>query len=156
MVYERTHTRDLEELSGMHLSRMIPFAAVTFTIASMASMGLPGFSGFVAEFQVLLGTWQSAPTLTVIAGLGILIGVAYTLRALQKAFFNDDLPASSDDASVLSMAVMSTITIPERVGAALLIASTLVVGLFPGPLLDLIVTSFGSPLFDWLRTVPGP
>ena len=65
----------------------MPFAAVTFVIASVASMGLPGFSGFVAELQVLIGAWQAFPTLAVVAGLGILIGVAYTLRALQKAFF---------------------------------------------------------------------
>ena len=65
----------------------MPFAAVTFTIASVASMGLPGFSGFVAELQVLIGAWQAFPTLAVVAGLGILIGVAYTMRALQQAFF---------------------------------------------------------------------
>src|SRR5690348_4587377 len=53
MVYERTHTRDLAKLQPMDLNRLLPFAAVTFTIASVASMGLPGFSGFVAELQVL-------------------------------------------------------------------------------------------------------
>ena len=50
-------------------------------------MGLPGFSGFVAELQVLIGAWQAFPTLAVLAGVGIVVGVAYTLRALQKAFF---------------------------------------------------------------------
>ena len=73
----------------MSLSRAIPFAAVTFVIAGMASMGLPGFSGFVAELQVLIGAWQAFPTLAVLPGLGILIGVAYTLRAMQKAFFGE-------------------------------------------------------------------
>ena len=91
-----------------------------------------------------------------IAGLGILVGIAYTLRALQKAFFSDDLPAISHDPRAISVGVMNDITVPERIGAALLISATLVVGLFPGPLLDLIITSFGSPLFDWMRSVPGP
>src|SRR5215831_10082877 len=95
MVYERTHTRDLNELKQLNLSRVIPFAAVTFTLASVASMGLPGFSGFVAELQVLIGAWQNYPTLAVVTGVGILIGVAYTLRALQKAFF-----AEHEDAAV--------------------------------------------------------
>src|SRR4029077_10737451 len=80
MVYDRTHTRDLDELQHMGLNRLIPFAAVTFTIAGIASMGLPGFSGFVAELQVLIGAWHLSPTLAVIAGLGILVGIAYTLR----------------------------------------------------------------------------
>src|SRR6266702_4260304 len=87
MVYDRTHTRELGALQEMSLSKAIPFAAVTFTIAGVASMGLPGFSGFVAELPVLIGAWRAFPTLAVTAGLGILVGVAYTLRALQKAFF---------------------------------------------------------------------
>src|SRR5690242_14505400 len=58
MVYDRTHTRELSLLETMGLSRAIPFAAVTFVIAGMASMGLPGFSGFVAELQVLIGAWR--------------------------------------------------------------------------------------------------
>src|ERR1022692_38480 len=65
MVYDRTHTRELAVLEGMGLAKAIPFAAVTFVIASVASMGLPGFSGFVAELQVLIGAWKAYPTLAV-------------------------------------------------------------------------------------------
>src|SRR6202012_5636534 len=57
MVYDRTHTRDLDELEKLSLYKLIPFAAATFVIASMASIGLPGFSGVVAEIQVLVGAW---------------------------------------------------------------------------------------------------
>ncbi|HWX22947.1 MAG TPA: NADH-quinone oxidoreductase subunit M, partial [Candidatus Binatia bacterium] len=78
MVYDRTHTRDLDALQKMNLNKLLPFAAVSFTLAGVASMGLPGFSGFVAELQVLIGAWHAFPTLAVIAGLGILVGVAYT------------------------------------------------------------------------------
>ena len=70
MVYDRTHTRDLTLLEGMNLSKALPFAAVTFVIAGLASMGLPGFSGFAAELQVLIGAWQAFPTLAVLAGSG--------------------------------------------------------------------------------------
>ena len=66
----------------------MPFAAVTFVIAGVASMGMPGFSGFIAELQVLIGAWQAFPTLAVICGVGIMIGVAYTLRAIQKSFYS--------------------------------------------------------------------
>src|SRR6185436_12232785 len=97
MVYERTHTRELSELEGMNLVKAMPFAAVTFIIAGVASMGMPGFSGFVAELQVLIGAWSAFPKLTLISGVGIVIGVAYTLRAMQRAFFGEtEMPRSAD------------------------------------------------------------
>src|SRR5581483_1391393 len=89
MVYDRTHTRDLVLLERMNLSKALPFAAGTFAVASFASMGLPGFSGFAAELQVLIGAWHAFPVFAVLAGFGILVGVAYTLRVLQKSFFGD-------------------------------------------------------------------
>src|SRR6266446_9449541 len=154
MVYDRTHTRELDQLQGMHLNRTIPFAAVTFTVAGVASMGLPGFSGFVAELQVLIGAWRAFPTLAVTAGLGVLVGVAYTLRALQKAFFPEHEQAS---VAALSEAnrrqELEAISIPERFGAVILIGTSLLVGLYPRMLLDLIAPSFSSPLFDALRKV---
>jgi NADH-quinone oxidoreductase subunit M len=93
IVYERTHTRQLAELETMHLSKRLPFAAWAFVIAGMASMGLPGFSGFVAELQVLVGAWKVNPWWVAAAGVGIVVGVAYTWRAMQKAFFSDALPS---------------------------------------------------------------
>src|SRR5260221_13051596 len=68
MVYDRTHTRQLPALEGMNLSKALPFAAVTFAVAGFASMGLPGFSGFAAELQVLIGAWTAFPTYGVLAG----------------------------------------------------------------------------------------
>jgi len=154
MVYDRTHTRELSDLGGMNLNQTIPFAAVTFTIASMASMGLPGFSGFVAELQVLIGAWHLSPTLAVVAGFGILVGVAYTLRALFLAFFHDGSAASSNAADPEHLQ-LDPITIPERIGAVLLIGASLLIGLYPRLFLDLIGPSFSSPLFDGLRKVCG-
>ena len=146
MVYERTHTRELSKLEGMGLAKAMPFAAVTFVIASVASMGLPGFSGFVAELQVIIGAWKAFPTLAVISGVGILIGVAYTLRVLQKAFLGEAKTEGGAEHHPLE-----PISIPERIGAVLLIGVSLLIGLFPRLLLDVIVPSFDSPLFDWLR-----
>src|SRR5207248_4377781 len=88
MVYDRTHTRELAELQAMNLSKAIPFAAFTFVVGGLASMGLPGFSGFVAELQVLIGAWQAFPTMALLAGIGIVVGVAYILRTMQRAFFS--------------------------------------------------------------------
>jgi NADH-quinone oxidoreductase subunit M len=143
MVYDRAHTRELTELEPMLLNRAVPFAAFTFVVAGLASMGMPGFSGFIAELQVLIGAWQAFPTLAVLSGLGIVIGVAYTLRAIQKSFYSG-IPA----ASASTTAVLERISVPERLGAVLLIATTLGVGLYPTPLLNLIRSAFNSPLMS--------
>jgi NADH-quinone oxidoreductase subunit M len=148
MVYARAHTRDLGELEAMQLAKKLPFAAVTFAIASFASMGLPGFSGFVAELQVLIGAWHAFSKYSIVAGIGIVIGVVYTLRVLQKAFYHDTPPSTPAQE-------LEPITTPERIGAALLIAATLLIGLYPRFLLDFIVPAFNTPLFDGLRREVG-
>jgi NADH-quinone oxidoreductase subunit M len=145
MVYDRTHTRDLSELGKMHLSKVIPFAAATFVIAGMASIGLPGFSGFVAELQVLIGAWRAFPLFAIFAGFGIVIGIAYTWRAMQKAFFE-----TSAQGTAMKVAVLPAITLPERIGAAILVVSSVIVGLYPQLLLRIIVPALHSPMFDGL------
>jgi len=137
IVYERTHTRQLAELEMMHLGKRMPFAAWAFVIAGMASMGLPGFSGFVAELQVLVGSWIAKPWWTAAAGVGIVIGVAYTWRALQKAFFSDRLP-TPDEHPKTGWPKFDPITWPEVAGTALLVAATVIVGVYPRILLDSI------------------
>jgi NADH-quinone oxidoreductase subunit M len=145
MVYDRTHTRDLSELETMHLSKAIPFAAATFVIGGMASIGLPGFSGFVAELQVLIGAWHAFPLFAIVAGLGIVIGIAYTWRAMQKAFFG-----APGRIAITTASPLPAISIPERIGAIILIASSIVVGLYPQVLLRVIVPALHSPLFEGL------
>jgi NADH-quinone oxidoreductase subunit M len=153
MVYERAHTRELSALQGMNLSKAIPFAAVTFVIASVASMGLPGFSGFIAELQVIVGAWKTFPVLAMIAGAGIIIGVAYTLRALVKSFFSDAVGMSSTSShskieNENAVERIPTITIPEKLGAAILILTTFVIGIYPQLLLNVIMPSLNSPLMQ--------
>jgi NADH-quinone oxidoreductase subunit M len=137
VVYERTHTRQFADLEHMHLARRLPFAAWAFVIAAVASMGLPGFSGFVAELQVLVGAWGAKPWWTIFAGVGIVIGVAYTWRALQKAFFTDVVPTAHILEAEHTHA-FAPITWAEYAGVALLVASTLIVGVYPRILLDQI------------------
>jgi len=137
IVYDRTHTRQLAELERMHLSKRLPFAAWAFVIAGMASMGLPGFSGFVAELQVLIGSWIANPWWTAAAGVGIVVGVAYTWRALQKAFFADALP-TPDEHPRTGWPKFEPITWPEVTGVTLLAGVSLAVGIYPRILLDTI------------------
>ena len=132
MIYRRTHTRDLDALAGMNLRRALPFAAFTFVIASAASMGIPGFSGFAAEITILIGAWKTFPLAVWITGTGMVLVAAFTLRALKRSFFDVEL-ASDKPASELP-----PITIPEKLGATLLMLATVVVGVYPRILLDRI------------------
>ena len=151
MVYDRTHTRDLEELGAHRLGRTLPFAAVTFVFAGFASMGVPGFSGFVAELQILLGTWPVSGRLVAIAGFGILLGAAYVLRAVHLGFFRED-----DSPPTPAIVPPGPITLPEVLGTSLLLISTVVLGLFPGFLLNWIQPALAGPFFDGLRRGVGP
>ena len=137
VVYERTHTRQFAELEPMHLSRRLPFAAWVFVGAGVASMGLPGFSGFVAELQVMVGAWRANPWWAGFSGIGIIVGVAYVWRALQKAFFSDAVP-TTHELEEEQHHKFAPITVPEVAGVTLLGLCTLVVGLYPSILLDQI------------------
>jgi NADH-quinone oxidoreductase subunit M len=150
VVYDRTHTRQFGDLEGMHLARRMPFAAWAFVIAGMASMGLPGFSGFVAELQVLVGSWRATPWWTAAAGVGIIIGVAYTWRALQKAFFAD-VPHTQHVHADENGHAFAPITWPEISGFALLAGASLIVGLYPRILLDSIEPAVKALLAGGVR-----
>jgi NADH-quinone oxidoreductase subunit M len=146
MVYARTHTRELAVLGPMNLNKAIPFAAVTFVLAGMASMGLPGFSGFVAELMIVLGAWHAFPALAICVGFGILIGIVYVWRAMQNAFFAEGRgePIPPDHP-------LPPISLPERLGAIILIGTSVLIGIYPQLLLNIIVPALNSPMFEGLR-----
>ena len=142
MIYRRTHTRELDALAGMNLRHALPFAAFTFVIASAASMGIPGFSGFAAEITILIGAWKSYPTAVWITGAGMVLVAAFTLRALKRAFFDVDLAAANT-----APPEMEPITLAEKCGAGLLIFTTLIIGLYPKLLLDRIMPAVEAMKF---------
>jgi NADH-quinone oxidoreductase subunit M len=139
MIYRRTHTRDLDELSILQLNRALPFAAFSFVIASAASMGIPGFSGFAAEITILIGAWKIYPMAVWLTGLGMVLVAAFTLRALKKSFFGDGLGSAAD--------TLVPITLAEKLGAGLLIVATLAIGLCPSLLLDRITPAVEAMRF---------
>jgi NADH-quinone oxidoreductase subunit M len=141
MIYRRTHTRDLDALSGMALARALPFAAFVFVIASAASMGIPGFSGFAAEITILIGTWKNYPHAVWATGIGMVLVAAFTLRALKTAFFGESTSASSESPA------LEKITVPETIGALLLVFSTLAIGVYPRFLLDRIMPAVEAMTF---------
>jgi len=169
MVYRRTHTRDLNTLSDLGLSRALPFAAFSFVIGSAASMGIPGFSGFAAEITILIGAWKAYPLAVWITGTGMVLVAAFTLRALKKSFFGESSAAApggsaapSGDANYVSAPPpfatssaersihppdVAPITMAEKCGACLLMFATLAVGLYPKLLLDRIMPAVEAMRF---------
>lgn len=142
MIYRRTHTRELDALAGMNLSSALPFAAFTFVIASAASMGIPGFSGFAAEITILIGAWRTYPLAVWITGAGMVLIAAFTLRALKQSFFGDSASDVREQEARVPLEAdwneQQGITTTEKMGACLLMFATLAVGLYPKLLLDRI------------------
>ena len=144
MVYDRTHTRQLAELRTMQLYRRLPFAAAVFVVAGVASMGLPGFSGFPAELTILVGAWKTRPAWAAVGALGVLVAAAFTLRAIQLSFFG---PADRAEPAALA-APLAPITLAEKLGALLLVGATVVIGIRPDLLLNWINPALQSPLLQ--------
>src|SRR5690606_16368336 len=85
IIYERRHTRMLSDFGG--LAKVMPWFAVMLIIATMSSVGLPGTGGFVGEFLILLGTFQSSVLAGIVASFGVLLGAVYMLTLCRKILF---------------------------------------------------------------------
>ncbi len=132
MIYDRTHTRQVAQLGG--LMKMMPFISTVFVIAGLCSLGLPGFSGFVAEMTVFMGSWQKADAFyriaTIIACASIVVTAVYILRATGKAIMG---PVANNEYLTLGDAGWN-----EKLAAGLLIVGIVVIGIAPFLLKDLI------------------
>lgn len=144
LVYDRTHTRQMDALRRIALHRMLPFAAVVFVVAGMASMGMPGFSGFPAELTILIGAWKTSPIWAIAAATGVIIAGAFTLRAVHVAFFGRAGRVMADPPPP-PLHSLPPITWPERIGTLLLVAATVYIGLAPDTLLNWIWPALEAP-----------
>ncbi len=86
MLYERTHSYELEDFGGLATS--IPFFATMLVIAALATIGVPGTSGFVSEFLILIGTFRVQPWIALAATSGVIFAAFYMLPMVQKTVFN--------------------------------------------------------------------
>ena len=132
MIYSRAHTRMVDQLGG--LLKVIPFISTVFVIAGLCSLGLPGFSGFVAEMTVFMGAWQNPDgwyrIATILSCASIVVTAVYILRAAGKTVMG---PITDNHYLHLKDAAWN-----EKFAAALLIIAILVIGLAPFWLTDLI------------------
>lgn len=141
MIYGRTHTRDIRLMGG--LMKIMPFLGVGYVIAGMASLGLPGLSGFVAEMTIFVGSFEHADmfhrTFTIIACSSIVITAVYILRVVGNLLFG---PVQDPHHLELTDA-----TWWERLSTITLIVSVAAIGCFPNFFESLIKFTFNPEIF---------
>jgi NADH-quinone oxidoreductase subunit M len=125
MLYERRHTRNIEDFGG--LGRVAPLMATAFVVTALTSIGLPGTSGFVGEFLALLGAFESYPLIGICAASGVIFAAYYMLPMVQRMFFNALDKDENREVEDLSRREITILT-P-------LLALMIVIGVFPTPLL---------------------
>ena len=135
LVYDRAHTRHIPDLGG--LATRMPFIAVAFVLAGLASLGLPSTSGFVSELMVFLGAFPVWGVLTGVGLLGVLLTAGYILWTLQRTLFGPALPRWES---------LKDATLPEAVAPVVLGVAILVVGIYPAVLSDVFGTGIAEIL----------
>lgn len=149
MLYERTHTRALADYGG--LARVAPLLGVLFAVTMFASIGLPGLSGFVAEFLVLVGSFTRFPAATAIAATVAIFGAAYLLRVMQGIFFGRERAGGWPGVHDLELR--------EVLVLAPLVAVMLWIGVYPRPILDRTRAAserYVELVRPWLPGAPAP
>lgn len=126
-IYEITHARNLMQWGG--LAQPMPVFTTLYVFAALASLGLPGMTGFAAELMVLVGFWRTNPALCCVAIAGLVITTTYLLRSVQYGFYGPLNPKHRDvrDASPT-----------EKVPLLLLALTTLAFGIMPGLMVDVM------------------
>jgi NADH-quinone oxidoreductase subunit M len=127
-IYDQAHTREIAIFGG--LASKMPRFAIYFLIAGVTSVGLPGFSGFIAEFNIFVGTFSDYPVIGALAILGAGITAIYIFRLLAMAFFGQ-----FNEARWGSLQEMNRF---EMAGGALLIVFIVFMGLWPATFVDKI------------------
>ena len=135
MVYERRHSREIAAYGG--IAKVMPIFATLLTIVALSSIGLPGTNGFVSEFLVMIGSFKTYPYLTTVSAIGVILGAAYMLWALQRIIYNPLDKRENEQLTDLNWREIALL-VP-------VLAAILWLGLYPKPVLarmEAATTSF--------------
>jgi NADH-quinone oxidoreductase subunit M len=133
MLSERRHTRRIADFGG--LMKSVPVLSGMFLVAALASLGLPGFSGFVGEFLALLGTFVSHRWYAVVAAAGVILAALYLLWAVQRSFMGEPEGPNRD---------LPDISARELLTVVPLLGLSLFLGFHPRPVLDRVEPSIAA------------
>jgi NADH-quinone oxidoreductase subunit M len=130
MIYDQAHTRDIPKLGGFR--KVMPVVSIAFIIGGLVSMGMPGFSGFIAEFPIFMGVWGTTPWIAIVAAISIVITASYIIRIVGKVFFGklpEEFEHHVHDVSVL-----------DKVAVVFLSGILIVVGVYPSIMVPMVQT----------------
>jgi NADH-quinone oxidoreductase subunit M len=130
MVYDRAHTRDIPKLGGM--IRPLPMVGIGVIIGSLVSMGMPGFSGFIAEFPIFLGIWKTQWLVAVLAVISIVVTASYVLLVVRRVFFGK-IPEELEGH-------IPPIGMLDKIALVLLMVPMIGIGVFPSLMVPWIQT----------------
>ncbi len=144
MVYDQAHTREIPRLGGIR--KIMPLVTVAFIIGGLVSMGMPGFSGFIAEFPIFMGLWDGNPSqlwssyawVAIIAAISIVITASYIIRIIGKVFFGqvpEEFSGHMHDVSAL-----------DKVALVFLSAILVIVGVYPQIMAPLVESGVDNVL----------
>jgi NADH-quinone oxidoreductase subunit M len=136
MIYDQAHTREIPNLGGFR--KVMPLVAIAFVVGGLVSMGMPGFSGFVAEFPIFMGLWSGDPSrfwngygwIAIVAAISIVITASYIIRIIGKVFFGQ-LPAEFEGH-------VHDVRVLDKIAVVFLAAIMVVVGVFPQIIVPLV------------------
>lgn len=131
VVYDRVHSREIARYGG--LAKIMPIYAIAFLFFTMASVGLPGTSGFVGEFLVLLGAYLHSSWLAFFLATGLILGATYALMLYRKVVFGDLIKSELKE--------LLDLDLREKAMFAALGAGVLWLGIYPAPLLEMMDAS---------------
>jgi len=124
-LYDQAHTRDLKDFGG--IAKVMPLWVIFYSIAGLANVGLPGLSGFTAEFHIFVGTFRTYPVFGALAIFSAALAAAYMLRMFGQVFFGPFNARWSD---------LKDLTPLERLSGGMLIASIVFMGVWWAPFID--------------------
>jgi NADH-quinone oxidoreductase subunit M len=136
MVYDQAHTREIPRLGGIR--RVMPTVMVAFIIGGLVSMGMPGFSGFIAEFPIFMGLWSYRPWIAIVAAISIVITAAYIIRLITRVFFG---PLPEEFAGHLH-----DVTVLDKVALAVLCFILIGVGVYPAVMTPMVQSGVNNIL----------
>jgi len=128
VMYDRLHTRMIKDYGGV--ANVMPWFAAFMVLFAMANCGLPGTSGFVGEFMVILAAFQNSPLIALLAAFTLIIGAAYTLWLVKRVVFGE---VGND-----KVAKMQDLDAREWIVLGAFAAAVLAFGIYPKPLTDLM------------------
>ena len=145
VIYDRMHTREIAAYGG--LANRMPIYAAVFMLFTMANVGLPGTSGFVGEFLTIIGTFQVSTWTALLAATGVILSACYALTLYRKISFGELENEALQSITDMNSREIAVVAAP--------VAATIIFGVWPAPILDLVSASVEALITNYQDALTG-